>query len=179
MQKKFKQILWLFCGLGFVFGIVYENVTYANQQSQNTFFQEDSLLQVLEKTIVSGEYFFYVLRMRLQMLLPVCIIGLVKWKKIFVNIFLVWTGFLFGAFLANAIIWQGVLGIILCITMLLPHMLFYVFGYYIILWNFYKYPEQRWNVRKIVVCCVCFLIGIVVETYVNPWFVKGVLNLFH
>lgn len=177
MQKNFKQVLGVFCGVGFVIGIIYENIIHMGKQSGEAIFDEKALMQVMERSIVSVDYFFYVLRMRIRMLLPVCVIGLVKWKKIFVNLFLMWTGFLFGVFLAGAVIEQGIAGLLLCMVMLFPHMLFYIFGYYVILWNFYRYPEQRWNIRKIAVCIVVFLAGMVLETYINPWLVKGILSL--
>lgn len=177
MQKNFKQVLGIFCGVGFVIGIIYENITHMGKQSGEAFLEEEALLQLMENNIVSVDFFFYVLRMRIRMLLPVCVIGLVKWKKIFVNLFLMWTGFLFGVFLAGAIIGQGIAGMLMCLVMLFPHMLFYIFGYYVILWNFYRYPELRWNARKIAVCVVAFLVGMLLETYINPWLVKGILSL--
>ncbi len=178
MQKNFTQVLWLFCGLGFVLGIVYENISHSGGHSLGTFFGEEAMQQIATKTIAFGEYFFYVLRVRVRMLLPVLIIGLIKWKKVFVNLFLLWIGFLFGVLLANAIIWQGIAGIVICLVLLIPHMPFYAMGYYIILFQFYRHTEQRWNVRKIIVCITIFLIGIVLEVYINPWLVKGILNLF-
>jgi len=174
--KNIKQVLSIFCGVGFVLGIVYGNVAYLKNQEVFTLFQRETLERVITKEIVSGEYFLYVLRMRLRMLLPCCMIGLVKWKKLFVNLFLLWTGFLFGIFLSNAIIAQAFVGIILCLVMLFPHILFYIWGYYLILGNYYRYPEQRWNVQKILICILFFLIGILSETYINPWLVKGILR---
>ena len=176
MQKKFIQVLWLFLGMGFVLGVVYENVIYIRNQNVVSFFRRESLEQVIQREIISGEYFLYVVRMRLRMIVPCCMIGLVKWKKIFINLFLLWNGFLFGIFLVDAIMIQRIVGIVLCLVMLFPHMIFYVLGAYLVLWNFYIHPEQRWNMQKVVVCILLFLIGILAETYVNPWLIKGILK---
>lgn len=177
MQRNYKQILLIFLGVGFVLGVVYENVIYIRQQELETYFQDDVLQQIKNETIPSVQYLLYVLRMRLRMLIPIMLFGLVKWKRLFVNSFLLWIGYLLGIFFVNAIIWRGMGGILLCVAMLFPHMIFYTLGYYIILCNYYRYSEQLWSSRKVLVCVTFFFVGFFLEVYVNPMIVKGILYL--
>ena len=177
MQRNYKQILLIFLGVGFVLGVVYENVIYIRQQGIETYFRDDVLQQIKTETISTVQYLFFVLRMRLRMLIPVMLFGLVKWKRLFVNFFLLWVGYLLGIFFVNAIIWRGMGGILLCVAMLFPHMIFYILGYYIIICNYYRHSEQLWSGKKVLMCITLFLIGFFLEVYVNPMIVKGILYL--
>lgn len=53
---------------------------------------------------------------------------------------------------------------------------FYIPVYVVILWYLYTYPSIRWNMTKTIFVLLAFAVGMIMEGYVNPVFMKIVIK---
>ena len=163
--SRHRTQLWLFLFvLGFLLGILYENVTYEEHSNSTTIFNESFLQQFAQPEIIVEDYMRHIVNERVTPFIIICILGCLKWKKALVGLTVSWTGFLLGVLNVSAIIWQGIKGFLFCLGILLPHMLFYALSYAMILWYFHSYPERKWNIKKTIVTGLSFVIGMMSET---------------
>ena len=168
-RKEYARLWILLFIAGFIAGILYRNFTYKDYSDSGTIFNEYFIQQFAGAEIVAKEYMKYIIRERMTPLICICILGCLKWKKVFTSLFVSWTGFLLGILFVSAIIWQGAKGVFLCMVLLFPHMLFYALAYGIVLCYFYSCPEGCWNLKKTVSVILSLAVGVVLETYVTPW----------
>ena len=162
--------------VGFLIGIIYQNVISGSQVITNDVFLKSNLQRYLQTNLISEKYFFYVVRSRVFIFLMICLLACVKWKKLIVVIYMLFAGFVFGTFSVSAVLQLGIKGILLCIAGSLPQGIFYGAQYGILFTYWYRYPERQWNRVKTVFVITMFLVGIIVETYVNPIFVKWIIG---
>ena len=146
LYKYKNQLLPAFLAVGFLAGILYENVISRSRG------------------------------MSIE-LWGLCILGTFRWRKIVVATGLLWTGFLTGILTVSAVMQLGIKGILFCIVALFPHMVFYGLAYGIVLLYLYHYPRKQWNVSKTVFVILMLFLGVVLETYVNPFLMKWVLKM--
>ena len=164
-SRKYLVVLYL---TGFLIGIVSTNIESKELVVYSGVFSESFLNQYRQMEIDTEKFLWYVVRIRL---LPVAVLGMLgctRWKKTIVTMFLCWTGFLSGTGITLAILKMGVKGLLFGIVALTPQILFYIGGYFIILWYLYRYPDNRWNGTKTIGVCLALLAGIILETWVNP-----------
>ena len=102
---------------------------------------------------------------------------LTRYKKILVAAILVWTGFAAGIVLVISVIDRGLPGIILCITALLPQVIFYFMSYYVALKYVYEYPDIKWTFLKTGFVIICLLTGVATEIAVNPVLIRFVTKI--
>lgn len=175
-RNRERLLLYVF-GVGFLIGIIYENIVYRSYNHSTILFQDYLLEQFSETELVTADYLKYIVQARVIPLLCLCLLSCVKWKKTFVSIIIGWTGFLLGVFTVLAIIWHGILGVLICIALLFPHMIFYGLSYTLLLWYFYAYPEYAWNLKRTIVMCVSMAMGVILEIYISPWIIGAALKL--
>ena len=173
--KQKDQLLILFLVVGFFMGIIYENLIARSQGVFIRVFQTQFLEQYGQMKIISEEYLWHVFRIRVLSFAAVCLLGMLKWKKILVSSFLVWTGFLGGILMVTAVIQLGLKGILLCIVGFMPHLICYVLAYGMLLTYLYSYPNKQWNAAKTTFVIIMMLVGMILESYVNPILMKWVI----
>lgn len=166
--RENKRFLVLFCMLGFFVGIVYANLISEDYVAGMGIFSDFFLEQYIQTEVDAAEYLWYVSRVRMVPALLLCALGCTKFRKAVASGFLLWTGFSAGMIMTSAVLKMGMKGIILCIVALLPHFIFYVAGYMILLWYLFTYPESKWNLSKTVSVLLFTAVGIIMECYVNP-----------
>ena len=175
-QRNRKQFFFVLLTVGFLVGILYENI-FARQYALSIgMFSDYFLQQYMQTEIVVEDYVWYIARLRILPFVIVCFLGCMKWKKVLVGICVSWTGFSLGMLAVSAVMQLGMKGMILCIVGLLPHMVFYAFAYMVLFWYLYGYPNVLWNVKKTVAIGLAFVMGVVLEGYVNPLFMKLVIK---
>ena len=92
---------------------------------------------------------------------------------------IVWLGFVFGILLKLFYLWYGMKGMGLLLVSMLPHYLFYIMAYGLLYWNFEKNRmRMRKNYFPVVIAVAVVIMGIVLESYVNPFLVGGYLKIF-
>lgn len=91
----------------------------------------------------------------------------------------VWIGFGFGVMFKLFYLWYGIKGVGLCITALIPHFIFYWMAYGLICWEADRhrmYAKQ--NIPPILLALVVVIMGIILESYVNPNLIHTYIKIF-
>lgn len=176
-QKKKNQLLIILLVVGFLFGIIYENIISRRQIVTTEIFLASNLQRYLHTDVIAEKYFLYVIKSRIIPLILICVLSCVQWKKLLVTLYLVIIGFFTGSFCVSSVLQLGIKGIFLCLAGLFPQALFYGFMYGILFTHWFYYPERQWNRTKTVFTIVLFVFGILLEIYVNPIIVKFVIGI--
>ena len=140
-------------------------------------FLKSNLELYLQTDIITNKYLWYVVKERLLFLAVLCLISCIKWKKVFVILLLLYIGFVMGVLTVAAVIQLGAWGILLTMAGILPHGIFYGAGYSVLLNFWYRFPARSWNQTKLLFVVIMFLMGMIMEIYVNPIVVKWVIRL--
>ena len=171
-----KQILGLYM-LGFLSGIFYANLT-GNQLGLNWgIFSEYFLERYKELEIIVSEYIFYIFRVRMIPFLVLLGLAFTNLGKVSVISFILCTGFSSGVLLSMSVLYMGVKGVILCVIGILPQFLCYIPACLVVLWYSYTYPKGQWNLQKSIFTGVMLVLGVILEVYVNPIFVKMFIGI--
>ena len=177
ISKKQNQLLIITLVVGFLFGVIYENIISGQQRFTTELFQKNNLQRYLQTNIMIEKYLWYVVKERLLSLIIICILGCLKWKKFFVFFYLLLIGFFLGVFFVASVLQLGIKGILLCFAGLFPQVFCYVITYSILFIYWYRFPIRKWNRAKTVFVTTAFLLGIILEVYVNPIIVKFVIQI--
>lgn len=170
--QESKKYFILFYMFGFLAGILSANLLSGKYMADIGIFNELFLKQYVQTEIDTGEYFWYLLKIRISPLMFLGILGFTKFRKAAVVLFLIWTGFLNGMILTVAVMQRGFSGILLCLVGFMPQALFYVAGYLILLWFLFCYPKRQWNAVKTIFFVLMMAIGLILECTVNPVLMK-------
>ena len=171
-----KQMLAFFMP-GFLFGILYINLTAQNMFSGPGIFRESFLRQYEAAEVTAAEYLLYLIKVRVIPFAGLMGLSFTRFRKIAAGGFLIWTGFSSGIVLSMAVLEMGMRGIGLCVVGVLPQFLLYISSYMVLLWYCWIYPQNRWNREKTVFVVLTMGIGMLLEAYVNPILVKGFLKI--
>ena len=162
-----KQMLAFFLP-GFLLGILYVNFIVKQYIAEPGIFSTYFLRQYAAVDIIAGEYMLYLVRVRLFPAALLAGLAFTRMRKIAAVIFLLWTGFSSGML---------VKGIILCVVGILPHFLCYIPACIVVLWYCWMYPRNRWNRQKTVFVALMLMMGLILESYVNPVWMKAFLGI--
>ncbi len=180
-MKKYKknknQLLILVLAVGFLLGIIYENINFRQRIVPDELFNKGNLQRYLQTNIITEKYIWYVVKERVVSLILLCLFSCIKWKKAFVLSCLFLAGFFFGIFSAASVIQLGIKGILLCLSGLFPQIICYLISYSILFVYWYKYPARNWNKAKTLFVITAFLFGIIFETYLNPIVMKFIIPI--
>lgn len=177
LYRHKNQLLIVFLVVGFFLGILYENIIAKSQGVSVNLFQSYFLEQYAQTEIIAEDYLWYVARLRLIPFLGICILGCLKWKKVMVGTILVWTGFLTGVLTVSAVMQLGIKGVLVCLAGFLPHMIFYGLAYSVLLIFLYRYPQRQWNIQKTIFVIILIFLGIMTETYLNPFLMRSIVRI--
>ena len=175
--KNKNQLLIMLLAVGFFIGIIYENMISKSQGISVELFQSYFLNQIGQMDIVAEEYLWYVIRARVVPFLALLLLGTLRWKKTVVGVWVSCAGFLFGMLIVSAVIQLGIKGILFCLAICLPHMIFYVMAYGMYLMRLYRYPGNQWNGTKTIFVVLMMILGIVLEAYLGPIILKSVIRI--
>lgn len=177
IKKSKGQLLILFLAVGFLIGIIYENIVARGSVVLAELFLRSNLERYLQINVIGEKYLWYVVKTRIIVLGIVCIFGCFRWKKLFVLLCLAVCGFFAGIISVAAVMQLGIKGILLCLAGILPQGIFYVMAYSMLFLYWFRYPESRWNKAKLLFVVIMFLAGMILEAYVNPALVKLVIKM--
>lgn len=177
LNKNKGQLLILFLAVGFLIGIIYENVIAKNSVFLSEIFLRSNLERYLQTNVISEKYLWYVIKTRIILLGLISILSCLRWKKLLVILCLVMIGIFAGVMSVMAVMQLGMKGILLCIAGIMPQGIFYALAYSMLFWYWFQYPESRWNRAKLLFVVIMFLAGIVLESYVNPSLVKLIIKI--
>jgi hypothetical protein len=171
------QLLLIFLAVGFLVGILYRNIISGREMITTELFLKSNLQRYLHTNIIAEKYLFYVVKERLFLFGVILLLGCIRWKKVVVGICISVTGFIMGVLTVSAILQLGIKGIFFCLTALFPQSIFYGCAVSIMLVYWYWYPKRPWNRVKTIFVILIFILGILMEVYVNPILVKWVIKM--
>ena len=175
--KNKNQLLILILAVGFLIGIIYQNILSSRNMLTVELFQREQLQQYLQTQVVGEKFIWYVVKSRVMILAALLLLGCVRWKKMLAVSCLLIIGFFGGILAVSATLQLGMKGILLCLAGILPQGIFYGMMYWVLITYWFHYPERQWNRAKIIFLAVLFVLGMLVEVYVNPLIVKAVIKM--
>ena len=163
---------------GFLLGIIFVNLIVKKYMTETGIFSDLFLSQFTSVQIDIRSYLPYLLRLRIVPLILLAAASLTRLRKAAAMLFLVWTGFTAGVAVSSAVAGLGLKGCLLCAAALIPQFLFYIPAYVILLRYCLGAPQVRWNRQKSIGVALMTAAGIILEIYVNPSLVRGLLSFF-
>ena len=176
IRKNKNQLLIICLVVGFLIGIIYQNIISGKQVMINELFLISNLQRYLQMEVLAERYAPYVIKSRVLLCGIVSLFGCIRWKKAYVLVCMLITGFLFGITNVAAVLQLGMKGVLLCAVGVLPQGIFYTAQYAMLFIYWFRFPEKQWNRTKTIFVITMFLVGIIVEIYVNPILMKWVVG---
>ncbi len=184
-KEKGIAVFLFFSGL--VLGILAANIFFRKSLGQVGILGKEFLETYRDTKVDALSLFFYLLRARMGIVAALGVLGFTRWGRLSAYCYSLWLGFSGGLFLAAAAMEKGFSGILLVLAALLPQYLAYIPGILLLFYGIFTRGDQR--VRQggkrekqvqywviLLVVTLLFVAGILLETYVNPDFVKKLLK---
>lgn len=191
------QFLYVFL-FGFFIGVFAMNI-WKNQLLGTTGFLDEQMLYQMKYARIDTQLFWgYVLQKRLTLFALLAMFATTYLGLVVTYGVLTWFGFSFGMILTAACLRYGFKGLVLILAAFLPQYLVYVPAFWLLLhWcceicaTVYfparVYGQNSYRSRKAFVAAKCIqlvlyllvvIIGIFLESYVNPLFLQNLLKIF-
>lgn len=177
-KKRLTEQEMLF-GICFFAGIVWITILSRGKNPENTLLNQSLSLSFLEQGWNQKILFWQCLYSRGMVMLLLLFLAYTPLRKITFRIVTAWTGLSMGILLKLFFCWYGISGIGLLLVLLFPHFLFYWMAYGLLYWEM---ERRRWKTAKspigILASVGVVIMGIVVESYVNPFLLRSYLKIF-
>ena len=174
--------------VGVFAGMVIMNLGKSILLENTGLLDEYTLYQMKYMTVDNSALFCYILGERIKPLLILAVLSTTYLGLVVCGGIAFWYGICGGAFLAVSVLRYGVKGILLVIVGMFPHYIIYVPAMIImLLWcqrmNRTIYfdksePSILYSLIQFVGILFVFLIGCVLESFLNPYFFRGLLQIF-
>ena len=175
--KNKSQLLLVVLAVGFFLGILYQNIVSKTQVIETDLFLKSNLQQYLQVDIITEKYLWYVIKERVLLFGVLLMLGCVRWKRALATISLGVIGFILGMLMVSAVLQLGIQGILFCLVGLFPHGLLYGVGFSVLLIYWFQFPRVTWTVAKTFFFVSLIAIGILLEVYLNPIFVRWIIPI--
>ena len=188
---RYMRLAVLFC---FVLGIIGANIVDKSKMSGFGLWNSYFIEKFKYARIRPGELFYYILEQRLPVMLFLLLLSVTGWGLWAGGVFLAWQGFAAGFLMAASVVSYGAKGILLMGTAFFPQYLLYIPAYVscIYLAVFFRdrikargggsgMAHRREYFLFLAICLLFLMIyitGILLESYVNPFFLKKILKIF-
>ncbi|MCR1840603.1 stage II sporulation protein M [Murimonas intestini] len=190
-----KKTLWLLGGLfaaGFLTGILGVNLWGKEDISQAGILSTYYISQYKYLQIDSGALFFFLLFRRVKWLVLLWALGYTAVGLPAALIYGAWMGLSAGIVMTVAVMKMGLSGLLFCLGAMLPQNLIYLPVILIFLYFVCQKGREKYQRGKLVtglqwdndytaaagICLLLFVLGILTESYVNPWVLRQLLNIF-
>ncbi len=182
--------------LGFLGGMALSFILCNEEESSFGLWLDHTFLYLKYGELHYGNILFYVLKRRMVLLFLTMILCFSdKGKYLLLSGMAVAGGFV-GYYISQFIMVKGILGSVLFVVSIFPHYFFYGYGYYCLLIFLFGNREKKTDINpksqkysglyynkehfliKNAAPFVVVIIGILLECYVNPFFLKLFLKIF-
>jgi len=185
---------------GFFVGAFIMNLWKSDFLTGAGFLDEEMLYQMKYTKIDSELFFFYVLKKRLFLFFIIALLATTYLGIVVTYGAILWFGFAGGMIMAAIAIRYGLKGIFLILASFLPHYILYIPAFFIMLnWCYriccimyfparvYEQQSQIHRNKKMfwlrkgvqfLLLVMVVIIGILLESYVNPVFLTNLLKIF-
>ena len=169
----------LFFGICFFAGIVFITLLAKGKTPENTLLNQSLSASFLEQGWNKRALFLQCLYNRGMIMLLLILLSYTPLRKLTFRIVTAWVGLSYGMLFKLFFCWYGVSGLGLLIVSNLPHFLFYWMAYGLLYWEM---DRQRLRTVKnpmgIFVGIAVVIMGIAIESYVNPFLLRTYLRIF-
>lgn len=189
-----KKVFFLVYMISFLLGIIFANWV-GKSYIQNVGILSDYFLNRYKYTEINGStLFLYVLEKRMAGILLIGTLGITFWGIVILFGGVIWFGFSSGLFLSAATMKYGFKGIFISLGCIFPQYLIYiplcifllsmVYSIWVELYYGPKVSNRSKKTRRqlygeyillFLLICIVMLVGIMLETYVNPSILKKIL----
>lgn len=177
--------------LAFFCGILLANMLGSEQLKQYSIFNEYFLKQLSYVSVNYNDLFFYIAENRGIIFCLLFLFGITKFGMPVHFLYIIWNGFSFGIAMVSLIVNFGFKGILVLCVFLFPQYLFYIPLYFMLFYFSCHWADTRKNEKyrkplfSKTVLAVCFLgslillffIGIMTESYLNPYLIKKIIKI--
>lgn len=181
-------------GTGFLLGLVFFYFAGKELITDSGLFSKESIEPLKAFSMNQKGYFIYIAGLRIKQFLFVVFCALSVWAGCFLYLVLGWGGFELGILFYAAMYQYGMRGMFYCMFMLLPHGIFYFLAFVQLmnrkLESDKKYYHKNININSSKAMRICenlklvfgmlllLCLGILSESYINPWLMKWILLFF-
>lgn len=177
--------------MAFFCGILLANLLGIEQLKQYSIFNEYFLNQLSYVSVNYNDLLFYIAENRGIMFVLLLVFSVTKFGIPVHFLYIIWNGFSFGIAMVSVIVNFGFKGILVLCAFLLPQYLFYILTYIMLFyfsWQWtdivknekYRQPlfsKKIWTVCFFIVMILLFFIGIMTESYLNPYIIKKIIKI--
>lgn len=168
----------IFCFF-FLLGIIFITILSGGKTPENTLMNQALSLNFLEYGWNKRELFLQCLWSRGIIIIVLFLLLNTSLRKWVFRIMVLWIGFVFGMLIKLFFVWYGIKGIGLLILAALPHYIFYWMACGLFYWEMEKSRiSMRRNKVNIYLAIGVVIMGMFLESYVNPFLVSGYIKLF-
>lgn len=177
-KKKLTEHELLF-GICFFAGIVWITLLSKGKTPENTLLNQSLSGAFLEEGWNQGALLLQCLYSRGMIMLLLILLAYTPLRKLTFRMVTTWVGISFGMLFKLFFCWYGVSGLGLLLVSILPHFLFYWMAYGLLYWEM---DRQRIRLTKspvgILIAMGVVIMGIAIESYVNPFLLRAYLKIF-
>lgn len=189
-KKGVNKFIVLFC-IGFLVGILIGNFFIPTAGGEAGIMSAYFLDKFEYMEIEYSSLFTYIFERRMKIYWLLTILGITGAGCITACGYTTWLGISTGAFFSICILRMGIMGILVGTVSLFPHYLIYVPVYMLLIWRINENAEmirtnsQQHEKKKMIgkyfiimaLVSLILLVGIILESNVNPYLMKKVLKL--
>ncbi len=169
----------LIFGIAVFTGIVLITILAKGKKPQNTLMNQALTLAFLENGWNKWELFWQCLWRRGMFFILLLLLIHTGMRRWIFRVLIAWIGAVFGMLLKLFYLWYGIKGFGLLVVSLLPQYFFYWMAYGLIYWEMEKSRiSMRKNKGNLYLAIGVVIMGIFIESYVNPFLVSGYIKLF-
>lgn len=167
---KYQYIFMMF--LGILIGTCYANIMNEFCLSWDVF-NSNYLSDYNDITVNSVILWQYVVKNRGRDIIIILLLGLTRFRKLFLSVYLLYIGACVGVLMCIAIMRFGALGLLIYVASIMPHYILYAVAIYVL----YNILLRKMICRKnkfilLMITFLLILLGTYLEAYVNPLIIK-------
>lgn len=185
--SDYRTIQWgekllLFYLAGVLAGIILLQLPDKEVLARYGFFSESTIERLRYMEVNTKGLFFYCLRKRGTVAILLVIFAMTNLAPVIASAYTSWIGFGTGAWITVASVRYGILGPLLYLGIIMPQALCYLPAFFLyIRWMAGLYMEQErpfGKMAQLFIVFLVFLVGILLESYVNPAVLKNFIKIF-
>ncbi len=166
-------------GICFLIGAVWVTVLARGKTPENTVLSQALSAVFLEQGWNGKMLFLQCLYSRGILMLLLLFLAYTPFRKLTFRLVTAYLGVSFGILFKLFFCWYGMGGVGLLLVSMLPHFLFYWMAYGLLYWE--SDPGRCRTLKKpvgILIAIGVVIMGIVIESYVNPFLLRSYLKIF-
>lgn len=169
----------IFFAIAFLLGIILITLLAKGKKPENTIMNQALGQALLDGGWNKKELFLQCLWNRGIIFGIIIVLAYTAMRTWMFRVVVIWSGFIFGVMIKLFYLWYGIRGMGLLITAMLPQLIFYWMAYGLVYWESDRQCMcMNRNYLPLFVAIAVVIMGIILESYVNPILVNGYVKIF-